>query len=304
LLQAAEKDGPVTSWTHKDPQHGILVFPAGLRQFPAEEGWVAFQKGLQAKKMVRDPAELFILSDYESVAALSLHFFQIKREECIAKGVMMLDPTTVYIEDQVLVQPDAILDPNVMLKGQTTIASGAHIGMGVVVNNSFVGNQVEIKPYSVIEGARIGARCSVGPFAHLREGTVLGEDARIGNFVETKKAVIQDRSKASHLAYLGDAHIGRDCNIGAGTITCNYDGVQKHQTILGDGVFIGSDSQLVAPVQLGNGAYVAAGSCVTRDVPSEALALARSRQVNKEGMAAVLRERAKRAATTREKGSE
>jgi bifunctional UDP-N-acetylglucosamine pyrophosphorylase/glucosamine-1-phosphate N-acetyltransferase len=148
-----------------------------------------------------------------------------------------------------------------------------------------------IKDACVIESSTIADRASVGPFAHLRPGTVLGAGARIGNFVEVKKSVIGEGSKANHLAYLGDATIGRDVNIGAGVITCNYDGFRKHQTVIEDGVFVGSDAQLVAPVRIGKGALVAAGATITRDVPEDALALTRVPQENKEGVAARRRRR-------------
>ena len=147
------------------------------------------------------------------------------------------------------------------------------------------GDEAEVKPYSVLEEAVVGPRCQVGPFARLRPGTRLDEDVHVGNFVETKKAHLKRGTKAGHLSYLGDAEIGEKCNIGAGTITCNYDGVNKSLTKLGDGVFVGSDTQLVAPVTVGDGAFIAAGSTITQDVPAQALALSRTPQTVKEGWA-------------------
>jgi bifunctional UDP-N-acetylglucosamine pyrophosphorylase/glucosamine-1-phosphate N-acetyltransferase len=171
----------------------------------------------------------------------------------------------------------------VALHGRTRIGRGARIGQGAVIVDSVVGEGVEVKPYSHFEGATVGARCIIGPFARLRPATELAENVHIGNFVETKKTRIGEGSKANHLTYLGDAVIGKGCNVGAGTITCNYDGVHKHETRLGDGVFIGSDTQLVAPVTLGDGAYVGAGSTITKDVPGDALAFSRAPQTIKDG---------------------
>jgi bifunctional UDP-N-acetylglucosamine pyrophosphorylase/glucosamine-1-phosphate N-acetyltransferase len=160
------------------------------------------------------------------------------------------------------------------------VGAGARIGQGSVLTDTVVGERTEVKPYSVFEEAVVGARSIIGPFARLRPGTVLDEGVHLGNFVETKKARIGKGSKANHLAYLGDAEIGSGVNVGAGTITCNYDGVNKHVTKMGDGVFIGSDTQLVAPVTVGAGAYVGAGTTVTSDVPAGALAVSRAPQRN------------------------
>src|SRR5207248_7559629 len=153
------------------------------------------------------------------------------------------------------------------------------IGQGSILMKTTVGDGTEIKPYSVFEEAIVGPNCQIGPFARLRPGTVLDEGVHLGNFVETKKTRIKRNTKANHLAYLGDAEIGAGVNIGAGTITCNYDGVNKNKTIIEDGVFIGSDSTLVAPLKVGQGAYVGAASCITQDVPSNSLALGRAQQV-------------------------
>jgi bifunctional UDP-N-acetylglucosamine pyrophosphorylase/glucosamine-1-phosphate N-acetyltransferase len=206
----------------------------------------------------------------------------------------MRDPATARVDVTATLAEDVELGPDVGIHGTTTIGRGARIGQGCVLVDSQVGEGVEVKPYSHFEGAVVGARSIIGPFARLRPGTVLAEEVHIGNFVETKKARIGRKSKANHLAYLGDAVIGEGCNIGAGTITCNYDGVHKHETRLGDGVFIGSDSQLVAPVSLGDGAYVGAGSTITKDVPADALAFTRPPLTVKEGWAS--RRKAKSAA--------
>ncbi len=210
-------------------------------------------------------------------------------------GVTIVQPETVSIDEGVEVGPDAVLGPFVTLSGRCEIGAGAHVGQGCVLTDTTVGDGCELKPYSVLEEAVVGPRCHVGPFARLRPGSVLDEGVHVGNFVETKKAHLRQGVKAGHLSYLGDADIGAGSNIGAGTITCNYDGVNKHQTTLGEGVFIGSDTQLVAPVTVGAGAYIGAGSTVTRDVPADALMVSRAAAVVKAGWAA--RKRADQAAS-------
>lgn len=200
-------------------------------------------------------------------------------------GVSMLHPASTFIDEGVEIGPDTTIGPNVTISGQCEIGSGVTIGQGSVLTNSTIGDGTDVKPYSVFEDAVVGPRCHIGPFARVRPGSVLDEGVHLGNFVETKKTRMKRGSKANHLAYLGDAEIGAGCNIGAGTITCNYDGVNKHQTVLGDGVFVGSDTQLVAPVTVGDGAFIAAGSTITDDVPAHALALSRAPQTIKEGWA-------------------
>jgi bifunctional UDP-N-acetylglucosamine pyrophosphorylase/glucosamine-1-phosphate N-acetyltransferase len=192
--------------------------------------------------------------------------------------VTFRSPESVTIDSTVRIGCDTIVYPYAVIEGATVIGSDCLIGPGVHLVNCRVADGVQIKTGTVAEDATIAAGASVGPYAHLRPGTVLGEQVKIGNFVETKKAVFGARAKASHLSYVGDAEVGADVNIGAGTITCNYDGVNKHMTVLEDGVFIGSDTQLVAPVRVGKGAYVGAGSTITKDVPPDALALSRTPQ--------------------------
>ncbi len=196
----------------------------------------------------------------------------------IDKGVYFLDMDSVFIHAGVTIGKDTTIYPNVHIEGRTRIGKGAEIYPGVRIRDSHIGNGVLIKDSTVIEDSRIRDRASIGPFAHIRPGSEIGVEARVGNFVELKKTVIGKASKASHLSYLGDARIGKGVNIGAGTITCNYDGVKKHRTIISDGVFVGSDSQLVAPVRIGKGAYIGAGSTITRDVPPWALAIGRAQQ--------------------------
>ena len=208
-----------------------------------------------------------------------------KNEELLAAGVTLIDPATTYVEAEVDVGADTVIHPNVYLEGRTVIGAACEIHAGTRLVNATVGDRVTIRNYCVITDSTVESDAVLGPFAHLRPGSVVQREAHVGNFVELKKTTLGRKSKASHLTYLGDATIGDNVNIGAGTITCNYDGKLKHQTVIGDGAFIGSDSQLIAPVTVGKGAYVAAGSSITDDVPDEALAITRGRQVNKEGWA-------------------
>lgn len=203
----------------------------------------------------------------------------------VDKGVNFIDTASVHIQSEVKIGQDTLIYPNVYLEGPTKLGSGCTIYPNVRIMNSNIGDNVAIKDSSVIEDSEIQHKAQVGPFAHIRPGSIIGSDAKIGNFVEIKKAVIGDRTKASHLSYIGDALVGKDVNIGAGTITCNYDGQEKHKTVIAEKVFIGSDTQLVAPVKIGRGAYVGAGSTITRDVPPGALAISRVRQENIEGWA-------------------
>jgi bifunctional UDP-N-acetylglucosamine pyrophosphorylase/glucosamine-1-phosphate N-acetyltransferase len=178
---------------------------------------------------------------------------------------------------------DTVIEPYVQLLGQTNIGQGCRIRSYSVIRNSQIGAGVTVRYGSILDEAKVAAGALIGPYSHLRPGSEIGEGAHVGNFVETKKIKLGKGSKANHLTYLGDAEIGAGVNIGAGTITCNYDGVNKHKTIIGDNVFVGSDSTLVAPVKIEKGAYVAAASCITDDVPEDALALGRARQTTKPG---------------------
>jgi bifunctional UDP-N-acetylglucosamine pyrophosphorylase/glucosamine-1-phosphate N-acetyltransferase len=238
------------------------------------------------------PVETLVLeSVYETrginsrseLAEVSKIVRQTKNEELMAAGVTIIDPATTYIEQDVLVGADTVIHPGVILEGQTRIGSACEIHANVRIVDSEVADRVTVNNFCLIVGTRVADGASVGPFAHLRPDTVVGEGARIGNFVELKKTTLGPGSKANHLSYLGDATIGAHVNVGAGTITCNYDGERKHQTVIEDGAFIGSDSQLIAPVKVGKGAYVGAGSSITEDVPPGSLAIARGRQTNVEG---------------------
>jgi bifunctional UDP-N-acetylglucosamine pyrophosphorylase / glucosamine-1-phosphate N-acetyltransferase len=200
-------------------------------------------------------------------------------------GVTIYLPETVVIDPDVTAGPDTVIEPGVHLLGKTRIGAHCQIRTGSILNDVRVDDGAIVGPHSNVDSSRIGPGAQVGPFARLRPGADIRAGARIGNFVEVKKTVVHEGAKANHLSYLGDASIGAGANIGAGTITCNYDGVAKHETKIGKGVFIGSDTALVAPVRVGDGAYVAAGSVITENVPADALALARGRQVNKLGWA-------------------
>jgi bifunctional UDP-N-acetylglucosamine pyrophosphorylase/glucosamine-1-phosphate N-acetyltransferase len=205
------------------------------------------------------------------------------------------------VDAEVALEPDSTVEAGAVLRGRTRVASGAVVDAGCVLTDVDVGEGAVLKPYSVATDSRIGPRAVVGPFAHLRPGSDIGEEAHVGNFVEAKKTRMLRGAKANHLAYLGDGVIGERANVGAGTIFCNYDGFQKHKTVIEEGAFIGSDSQLVAPVTVGANAYVATGTTVTRNVPPGALAVGRVRQENKEGYAVKLRARLKHAKDTASK---
>jgi bifunctional UDP-N-acetylglucosamine pyrophosphorylase/glucosamine-1-phosphate N-acetyltransferase len=194
------------------------------------------------------------------------------------------------IDADVLIAPDTVVEPFVQILGKTKIGEDCRIRSFSVISNSQIADGVTIRPGCIIDSSHIAAGAIIGPYSHLRPGSDIGEKAHIGNFVETKKVKIGKGSKANHLSYLGDADIGEGVNIGAGTITCNYDGVEKHLTRIADGAFVGSDSTLVAPVNIGRNAYVAAASCITEDVPADSLALARAKQVVKDGWARAKRE--------------
>jgi len=200
-------------------------------------------------------------------------------------GVTIEDPERFDCDEGVEVGPDTVLEPSVRLKGATRIGGGCRIGQGSILVDTSVADGATLLPYTYVDRSRIGPRCTLGPFARLRPETVLAEEVRIGNFVELKKTRVGKGSKANHLTYLGDATIGAGVNVGCGTITCNYDGEKKNPTFIGDGVFVGSDAILVAPIKLGKGSYVAAGSTLTENVPPGALALGRARQVVKRGWA-------------------
>lgn len=212
----------------------------------------------------------------------------IARRHALA-GVTIRDHYAVYIDQDVSIEPDAVIETQVALRGKSAVGAGAHIDVGCVLTDVTVQPGARLLPYTVATSSEIGPDARIGPFCHLRPGTKLGPETHVGNFVETKKTEMARGAKANHLAYLGDGVIGERVNIGAGTIFCNYDGFLKHTTIIEDDCFIGSDSQIVAPVKVGRGAYVATGTTITDDVPADALAISRVKQENKLGLAPRLR---------------
>ncbi|HMK37087.1 MAG TPA: bifunctional UDP-N-acetylglucosamine diphosphorylase/glucosamine-1-phosphate N-acetyltransferase GlmU [Desulfomonilaceae bacterium] len=212
------------------------------------------------------------------LAFASAAIWQKTRMDLMESGVTLLDPGTVYVDSGVEIGPDSIVHPVVSISGNTTVGRECIIESGVYIINSRIGDGVQILQGSRLNEAIVEDGTTVGPMAHLRPGTIIGKHARVGNFVEIKKSVVGDGSKASHLTYLGDSTIGKHVNIGCGTITCNYDGVKKHPTVIGDHCFVGSDVQFIAPVEVGEGSLIGAGSTITKDVPPQSLAVSRSRQ--------------------------
>jgi len=233
--------------------------------------------------VVDNPQEIRGINSRTELAEVSRIVRQTKNEELMAAGVTIVDPATTYIDPDVEIGPDTVIHPGVAIEGQSRIGAACEIHSHVRIVGSEIADKSVILNFCLIIGSRIAESASVGPFAHLRPESVVGERAKIGNFVELKKTTMGAGSKANHLTYLGDATIGERVNVGAGTITCNYDGTKKYPTIIEDGAFIGSDSQLIAPVRVGKGAYVAAGSSITEDVPDGALGIARGRQANVDG---------------------
>jgi bifunctional UDP-N-acetylglucosamine pyrophosphorylase/glucosamine-1-phosphate N-acetyltransferase len=238
-----------------------------------------------------DPAEVLGANTLAELAALDSQLRARKCRQLMADGVSIYGPETCVIDPDVQVAPDTVIEPFVQLLGKTRIGSECRIRSFSVISDSEIGNKVLIRPGCIVDHSRILAGATLGPYSHLRPESEVGEGAQVGNFVETKKARLGRGSKANHLTYLGDAEIGEGVNVGAGTITCNYDGKAKHRTTIENGAFIGSDSTLVAPVRIGRDSYVAAGSTITEDVPESALALGRARQTTKEGWAKARREK-------------
>ncbi len=246
------------------------------------------------KKVVAIPAQSAIevlgANTIAEMMDLDRSFRENKTRQLMAAGVSIYRPETVTIDAEVQVGPDTIIEPFVQLLGKTRIGEDCRIRSYSIISNSELASKVTIRPGCILDEASVANGAIIGPYSHLRPGSDIGENAHVGNFVETKKVRLGKGPKANHLTYLGDAEIGSGVNVGAGTITCNYDGMNKHLTRIEDGVFVGSDSTLVAPVTLGQGAYVAASSCITEDVPADSLAIARSKQTVKEGWASAKRD--------------
>lgn len=245
---------------------------------------IAVRQGLKVgAHIIGSASEYAGINTREDLHAAGLFLRRAIASRWMLNGVTIMDRDTAFINPSAQIGMDTVIYPGVHIEGKTVIGARCTIYPNCRISNCTIGDAVTIKDATVMEDSVISDHAAVGPFAHIRPATVIGKNAKIGNFVETKKSRIGAGSKASHLSYIGDAEVGADVNIGAGTITCNYDGVNKHTTVIEDGVFIGSDTQLVAPVTVGKGAYVGAGSTITKDVPSLALGLSRTRQVNIEG---------------------
>ena len=232
-----------------------------------------------------DPAEVLGVNDRVELAQAEVILRRRKAEALMRDGVTIVDPAATYIDDEVTVGRDTVIDPGVSLLGSTRVGRDCLVRPYCVITDSQIGDRVTVRPLTVMSASSVASDAMVGPFLHLRDGAEVGPETRVGNFVEVKKSRIGRGSKAGHLTYLGNAELGEKVNVGAGTVTCNYDGKAKYPTYIEDGVFIGSGSMLVAPVRVGRGAYVAAGSTITSDVPPDSLALGRAPQVVKEGWA-------------------
>jgi bifunctional UDP-N-acetylglucosamine pyrophosphorylase / glucosamine-1-phosphate N-acetyltransferase len=240
----------------------------------------------------READELLGINTRLELAIVDSIFRERKARDLMLAGVTIRRPETVTVDSQVKVGIDSVIEPFAQLLGSTVVGEDSVIGPGCILKNCQVADNVEISAYTIAQDSRIDRGATIGPFARLRPDNHVGENAHIGNFVELKKTNIRAGAKAGHLAYLGDSEIGAGSNIGAGTIFCNYDGALKHKTCIGENAFVGSNSTMIAPVQVGSGAYIAAGSVITHEVPADALGVGRSRQVNKEGWAKKRREKA------------
>ena len=242
-------------------------------------------KGVKIKCIQANPTEVVGANNKKELHELESILRNMSAEKLLEQGITILDVTRVDVRGKVEAGKDCSVDVNVIFEGKVTLGQNVTIKSNVVLQNVSIGDNTTIESFSHLSSATVGSNCNIGPYARLREGSEIGDDVKIGNFVETKKTKLGDGAKANHLAYLGDAEIGSNTNVGAGTITCNYDGTNKHKTTIGDESFIGTNSSLVAPVNIGKGAYVGAGSVITKDVPDKALAVGRSKQVIKEDWA-------------------
>ena len=244
---------------------------------------LAAKRGLRVSSVTADPEESLGVNDRAQLAQLERIHQRREASRLMAAGVTLVDPDRIDIRGSVSAGHDCVIDVNVVFEGEVSLGEGVNIGPGCVIRDSVLGDGVRVEPMSAIDGASVAAGCRIGPFARLRPGTELGESVHIGNFVETKKASLGAGTKANHLAYLGDASVGEGSNIGAGSVTCNYDGVDKHRTEIGDGVFVGTNATLVAPLVVEDEAYIGAGSTITTKVGRKDLAVGRGRQRNIQG---------------------
>jgi len=246
---------------------------------------IASKKGVKINPIVVEEMEVLGANTKSELHEIENIFREMKSKDLLEQGITLSDASRVDVRGDVSAGKDCSIDVNVILEGEITLGTNVSIGPNCYLKDVVISDNVSIEAFSHIVSTQIGADCNVGPYARLREGTVLEDQAKIGNFVETKKTKIGKGSKANHLAYLGDAEVGEDSNIGAGTITCNYDGTNKHKTKIGNKTFVGTNSSLVAPLNIGNNSYIGAGSVITKDVEDDALAVARGKQSNKSGWA-------------------
>ena len=246
---------------------------------------IASKKGVKINPIVVEETEVLGANTKSELHEIENIFREMKSKDLLEQGITLSDASRVDVRGDVSAGKDCSIDVNVILEGEIKLGTNVAIGPNCYLKDVVISDNVSIEAFSHIVSTQIGADCNVGPYARLREGTVLEDQAKIGNFVETKKTKIGKGSKASHLAYLGDAEVGEDSNIGAGTITCNYDGTNKHKTRIGNKTFVGTNSSLVAPLNIGNNSYIGAGSVITKDVEDDALAVARGKQSNKSGWA-------------------
>ena len=246
---------------------------------------IASKKGVKINPIVVEETEVLGANTKSELHEIENIFREMKSKDLLEQGITLSDASRVDVRGGVSAGKDCSIDVNVILEGEIKLGTNVSIGPNCYLKDVVISDNVSIEAFSHIVSTQIGADCNVGPYARLREGTVLEDQAKIGNFVETKKTKIGKGSKANHLAYLGDAEVGEDSNIGAGTITCNYDGTNKHKTRIGNKTFVGTNSSLVAPLNIGNNSYIGAGSVITKDVEDDALAVARGKQSNKSGWA-------------------
>ncbi len=306
-LVVEEKDATPAERSIKEVNAGLYCADAGFlwttlarvgaanvqREFYLTDLVALAAEGPGAVAAKVSPVEAAGVNDQEELSLAARALTRRLANGLMEGGVTLEDPERFDCDEGVEVGPDTVIEPSVRLKGATRIGSGCRIGQGSILTDAEVADGTTVRPYCVVDHSRVGSGCIVGPFARLRPETVLAEGVHIGNFVELKKTRVGKGSKANHLTYLGDATVGAGVNVGCGTVTCNYDGERKHPTFIGDGVFVGSDAILVAPIHVGKGAYVAAGSTLTDDVPPGALALGRARQVVKRGWVAARTGKAK-----------
>ena len=239
-------------------------------------------KGVNINTCTSSNEEVQGANNKKELERLESIYRSMKTEDLFNQGITIVDAKRLDVRGEVKAGKDCLIDVNVILEGDITLGSNVSIGPNTILKDVEIGDGTKIEAFSHIVNAKIGDNCSIGPYARLREGSKIKDSGKVGNFVETKNTTLGSGSKANHFTYLGDTTVGTKTNIGAGTITCNYDGKDKHKTIVGDNSFIGSNTSLVAPVQIGNNATIAAGSTITKDVPSDALGVGRAKQSNKD----------------------